>query len=620
MMGNQYIFSRERGRFGRQCLFSDRNELLLSVHPNGRLRLKYILRNPCDMTTQLSKHMALSTALTENVSLDHHGMYHYEGGWNVKEVNILDEESTMRYRKKVERDDSWGVEVGQLLRDCMKMSSQNNAINIYQDYFADLDEELCSGIKIKITARGINIFHDLWFPPRYLAMCEWMPNNDKQFLATFNNRRRLLNPNQKAVTQFPDLGNENALYLWDIKDPTRPIAYFDSDEMVSLAKLCPKDEHFMVGGLSSGKVCLWSVPEFGQAKQMCPLEAAHREVTSALCWVHSKSNTEFYSGSLDGSIKYWDTRDMMTSMQDLLLEPDPKDVQKRADSHGVTVLEFEYTIPVRYVMGSDMGCVFVGNRKAVTPSETILGHFQLFAGPIRSIVRNPFFVKNFLLVADWRWRIWSEEVKNCPSTLYFKKRNQLTCGAWSTGRCSLFVTCDDKGTLDFWDLLMSHRTPILSVKFKQRITHVAFRPDGLLLTVSLDGGDTMMLLLEDAMRSATGKEKALMAALFEREISRGKLLEQREEEMKLKERTTKMLQEELRTNEKPPKPILQFDINSPEEFVRLIEEDQEFSKSLLDFNEAMELITKKRSKRVFPTVRTVFEQEPDSEDPDTTAK
>ncbi|XP_022220147.2 dynein intermediate chain 3, ciliary [Drosophila obscura] len=617
MMGNQFIFSRERSRFGRQCLFTDRNELLLSVHPSGRLRLKYVLGNPCNTKTQLAKQMALSTALTENVSLDHHGMYHYEGGWNVKEVNILDEESTLRYRKKVERDDDWGVEVGHLLRDCMSMSSQNNAINIYQDFFADLDEDLGSGIKMKIAARGINIFHDLWLPQRKLTMCDWMPNNPKQFLATFNNRKRPLKPSLEPINLLLDFGNENALYLWDIRDPTRPVAYFDTKEIVSLAKLCPKDDTFMAGGLYSGKVCLWNVAEFGPAKQMCPLEAAHREVTSALCWVHSKSNTEFYSGSLDGSIKYWDTRDMMMSIQDLLLEPNTKDIQKRADSHGVTVLEFEYTIPVRYIMGSDMGCIFVGNRKAVTPSDTILGHFQLFAGPVRSIVRNPFFVKNFLCVADWRWRIWSEEIKHCPSTLYFKKRNQLTCGTWSTGRCSLFVTGDDKGTLDFWDLLMSHRTPILSVKFNQRITHVAFRPDGLLLTVSLAGGNTMMLLVEDAMRTATGKEKALMAALFEREILRGKLLEQREEEMKLKKRTSKLLvEEEIRSKENAPKPIIKFDINSPELFVKLIEEDQEFSKSLLEFNESIDLVAIKRSKRVFPIERTVFELEPDSQDPD----
>ncbi|XP_002132323.2 dynein intermediate chain 3, ciliary [Drosophila pseudoobscura] len=614
LLGNQFIFSRERKRFGRQCLFSDRNELLLAVHPSGRLRLKYVLRNPRDNNSQKSKQMALSTVVTENVTLDQHGMYHYEGGWNVKEVNIMDEESTMRYRKKVERDDAWGVEVAHLLRDCMTMSSQNNAINIYKEFFADLDEDLGRGIRMKITARAINMFHDLWYPQRHLSMCDWMPNNPKQFLTTFNNRPS--NPNNQANTEFPEWGNENALYLWDINNPIRPVAYYDTNETVALAKLCPKDENFIAGGLHSGKVCLWNTSELGQPKDMCPLEAAHREVTSALCWVHSKSNTEFYSGSLDGSIKYWDTRDMKMSLQDLLLEPYAKDIQNRADSHGVTVLEFEYTIPVRYVMGSDMGCVFVGNRKAATPSETILSHFQIFAGPIRSIVRNPFFVKNFLLVADWRWRIWSEEIKNCPSTLYFYKRNQLTCGTWSTGRCSLFVIGDESGTLEFWDLLMSHRTPIVTVKFKQSITHVSFHPHGHLLTVSLAGGDVVILLIEDDMRTATAKEKALMAALFEREISRGKLLEQREEEIKLKKRNSKLSEvEELRSGEKPPQHVVKYDHKSPEKFVKYIEEDEELRKAIIEFNESIDYVAYKRSKRVSHIERTIFELEPESEDP-----
>jgi len=291
------------------------------------------------------------------------------------------------------------------------------------------------------------------------------------------------------------------------------VVFHDSKVPVSLAKICPKDENNMVGGTGLGQVCVWNTFKGGLPVRNCPLEVSHRETTSALCWVHSKSNTEFYSGSLDGSIKYWDTRDLKMPMQELLLEPEPQERQSRMDSHGVTVLEFEYTIPVRFIICSDMGHVFVGNRKGMTPTETLLAHYQLFAGPVRSINRNPFFVKNFLVTGDWRARIWSEEVKDAPSTMYFRKKTQIVCGAWSTGRCSLFVTGDLNGVVDFWDLLLHHRLPILSIDFKVPIADVVFRPDGDLLAIGLKNGDSHILTLDESMRQATGKEKALMAAV-----------------------------------------------------------------------------------------------------------
>ncbi|EDX04923.1 GD22061 [Drosophila simulans] len=556
-LGNQFILSRERRRFGRQCLFTDRNEMILSVQPSGRLRLKYILRNPINERTQLSEQYAASSVLTHNVTLDSHGLNHYEGGWNVKEVNMMDEESTMRYRKKVERDDSWGIEVSQLMHDAMDISSANNAVNIYEDFFVDLPEDLGRGISMKIAARGTHVFHDLWIPSRMLMT------------------------------------------------------------VVRVAKVCMRDESYMVGGLQEGQVGFWLTENQGGPKSMCPLEACHREATTAICWVHSKLNTEFYSGSLDGSIKYWDTRDLLMPVHEVLAEPDPQTVQNRQDAHGVTFLEFEYTIPVRFIFCTDMGYLFVGNRKGTNPQDTIVAAYQLFAGPIRCVMRNPFFVKNFLVVGDWRVRIWSEEVKNCPSTFYFRRKNQVLSGAWSTGRCSLFCIGDDKGNLEFWDLLMSHTRPILTIKYKYAVTHLVFKPDGTMLTVSLANGDCLMLRLEEGMRSATIKEKSLMMSMFEREIQRCKLLEAREEEIKLKKRlTTIFLEEERKSREKleakKKKGQAKKEMEPKVEdeatiFLRMIESDSEFSKALLDFNEAMENIAIQRSKRTFAMERTVFE-------------
>ncbi|EDV47534.1 dynein intermediate chain 3, ciliary [Drosophila erecta] len=605
MYQNQFIYSRERRRFGRQCRFQDRNELMVSVHPSGRQRLKYIMRNPSNQATQLSRQMALTIMETENVTLEQHGMYHYEGGWP-KEVNSNDEEQTLRHRKKVERDDSWGEQVLEMIRTTMAVAEQNNTLNIYQNFFADLPAELGHDIRMRFRARVSNVFHDLWLPARQLRSIEWMPNNNRQFMTHYINQfskgERL-----RPLTDEP-LGEANGFYVWDVKNPLKPRISYDSKQPVSLAKICPKDENNMVGGSALGQVCLWSTFKGGLPVRNCPLEVSHRETTSALCWVHSKSNTEFYSGSLDGSIKYWDTRDLKMPMQELLLEPEPELPQSRMDSHGVTVLEFEYTIPVRFIIGSDMGHIFVGNRKGMTPMETLLAHYQLFVGPVRSINRNPFFVKNFLITGDWRARIWSEEVKDSPSTMYFRKDAQIVCGAWSTARCSLFATGDINGVVDFWDLLLHHRKPILSVDFKVPIADVVFRPEGDLLAIALKNGDTHILTLDESMRQATGKEKALIAAMFEREIVRCKLLEARYDEVRLKRKTVQMAEEDRARKQQKLAPALELDPDNPDQFVMMIEGDEEFRTAITEFQDIIFSVERKRSRRQVIMERTIFEE------------
>ncbi|XP_064538768.1 dynein intermediate chain 3, ciliary [Drosophila montana] len=611
MYQNQVVLTRERRRFGRQCVFEDRNELMVSVHPSSRLRLKYIMGNPQTRSVQLSAVMAFSEMETENATYDEHGMYHYEGGWP-KEVNMNDEEQTVRHRKKVERDDAWGDEVKELIRTTMNTARQNNAINIYNHFFDDLPSDMGRTICMPFKSRTINIIHDMWQPQRHMSVINWMPNNNKQILTQYSNLFLLRNEKRRMVTNDDTNGSTNAFYVWDVKNPIKPLYYYDSIEIVSCAKICPKEENNMAAGTYTGKVCTWETFESGMPTSMCPMEAAHREMTSSLTWVYSKSNTEFYTSSLDGSIKFWDTRDLKMPANEIFLEPYPRNRQNRQDAHGCTVLEFEYTIPVRFIAGSDMGSVFVGNRKGLNPVEMLVGNYSICAGPIRTIHRNPFFVKNFVIVGDWRARIWCEEVKNRPSTMYVTKRTQLMCGAWSTGRASLFVTGDIDGVVDFWDFLLNQRKPIYSINFRSTVTGVVFQPGGQHLAISLANGDTHIMNLDEAMKKTTSKEKALMAAMFEREITRSKLLEARVDEIKLRRRTLIMEEEERQSKAEVEDvevvPDLELDPDNPDQFIKMIESDEQFRLALATFHETLEAVDRKRAAEKKVMERTDFEQ------------
>ncbi|XP_055904903.1 dynein intermediate chain 3, ciliary [Eupeodes corollae] len=528
---NQFGYTKERRKFGRQCVFTDRNELLVSIPQRTDLRKLYILRNPVHQGTQLSIDKGLSEALTENVSLATHGVTHLEGGWP-KDVNILDEEQTLRHRKKVERDDAWGIQVVELSKKTTKNILQNSAVNIYEDYYSEIEE---MEIKSSFTAKTINVYHDTTTPSRPIVLLDWCPGNLRHILSIHTNN-----------DFYPRNDGPNDFYIWDTENALKAVSTFTGPTWTRKACFCPRDENLIAGGFTDGKVAIWDVRTEGRCVGICPLEAAHRESVSAVSWVHSKSNTEFYTGSLDGSIHYWDGRNLKNWSMQFLLDPERTDKQFRTRAHGCTVLEFEYTIPIRYIAGDDMGHVFVCNRKGVTPTETLLYNYKLFAGSIHTIERNPFFVKNFLIVGDWTARVWSEENKDFPSTLLIKKDVELLCGNWSTTRCSVFATGDLNGNLDFWDLLLDHSKPVFSLNLKHPITSIQFRKDGEIVAVSLANGDFHVLELDKGLQYGGAKEKALLSSLFERETYRCKLLQDRLEEIKLKTQTARQDKEETK--------------------------------------------------------------------------
>ena len=55
----QYVYTKKRLEFGRQCNFVDRGaELLTNIQPDASLRNQYVERNPVDMPVQVSKEMS----------------------------------------------------------------------------------------------------------------------------------------------------------------------------------------------------------------------------------------------------------------------------------------------------------------------------------------------------------------------------------------------------------------------------------------------------------------------------------------------------------------------------------------------------------------------------------
>lgn len=61
----QYTYQKERKEFGKQCLFSDKKYLMVSIPSNHDEFNDYILRNPIEEGTQLNKQYSLSEVKKE---------------------------------------------------------------------------------------------------------------------------------------------------------------------------------------------------------------------------------------------------------------------------------------------------------------------------------------------------------------------------------------------------------------------------------------------------------------------------------------------------------------------------------------------------------------------------
>ena len=77
-----------------------------SIPTNEALWLNYIDRNPVHRCIQVSAERSLHEVNTFRAEYLSQGMNHFEGGWP-KDINPAENDQTMRFRKKIEKDDSY---------------------------------------------------------------------------------------------------------------------------------------------------------------------------------------------------------------------------------------------------------------------------------------------------------------------------------------------------------------------------------------------------------------------------------------------------------------------------------------------------------------------------------
>ncbi|KNE64739.1 hypothetical protein AMAG_10088 [Allomyces macrogynus ATCC 38327] len=511
-----YVYQKKRKEFGRQPLFGDRPpEVTVHVPSDPTLADNYVERNPMNVEMQAAPEMSEHEINTESIVMANQGIQHTEGGWP-KDVDSTDVEHTLRYRRKVEKDEEYTRVVKTLsetLEHCIK---QNNAIDIYDEYFASVKEELNTDPP---SAKTLNVYRDPNPVKRTASCLSWYPEDGNRIAVAYSSL---------AFQQTP-LGMTSESYIWDIENPNQPDQTILPSSPLVCIKYNPKDPHILVGGSYNGLVAYWDTRKGSYPADSSTIDKSHRDPVTSVAWVQSKTGSEFFSTSTDGQVMWWDIRKLAEPTETLWL-----DAEKNNRIVGGTVLDFEPTMPTKFMVGTEAGLVAMCNKKAKTPADRISHTYPGHLGPVFALQRNPFFLKNFLTVGDWGAKVWSEDVRS-PLMATRAHTAYLTDGCWSPVRPAVFFTGRADGAMDVWDCLFKQSAPTLTVQVGASPIHaLRVQEHGKVVAVGARDGSTTLLELSDALTKPQNGEKAMFSQMLERELKREKTLEAAAREKRLK--------------------------------------------------------------------------------------
>ncbi|NXY00116.1 DNAI2 protein, partial [Centropus bengalensis] len=442
-----YVYTRKRSEFGRPCHFSDRPGTIdVDIQPDPSLASAFVFKDPVDVGVQHSYEMAEHEVNTERVEVQIRGVNHVEGGWP-KDVDPQVADQASRYRKKVQKDEHYIntiIHLGTVMEDCVK---QNNTINIYEEYFADeeddilLEEEPSSAKTINVISKLPPLFHVLLskrdpnVTKRTATCLSWHPTTYQKLAVAYS----CLDFQRK----LKDMSSDS--YIWDVGKGKGTLTLGQH----LLGKRMEAKEPGKGAGVdlesSFSSPALWDTRKGSLPAEISTIELGHREPVYGAIWLQSKTNTECFSASSDGQVLWWDIRKLSEPTERLLLDITRSGLREKA--LGASSLEFEPTMPNDFLVGTEQGTIISCNRKAKSAPE-ISSTFSGHHGPVYTLARNPFHPKIFLSVGDRCAQIWSDEVKESSILGTEYHRTYLMDGCWSTMRSTVFFTAKWDGTLD----------------------------------------------------------------------------------------------------------------------------------------------------------------------------
>ena len=532
-----FMYQKVRREFGRPDEFQNNEpENLFENLPNQVLKDEYTLMDPYEREIENVPMLSEYGTNTAQIETRPKGQAHVEGGWPAA-IDYTDLDDKTKYRKKVEREESYVATARELVeRHVEKVLKQNNAIDIFEEYFVEPTIDLASGPP---SAKSVTVFQDPSPVKRTVSRLSWLPDAKKLAIAYCSMK-----------FQGPQEGMTCKSHVWDINNPNCPELDLIPSSPLCCLQYSPKDSHIIAGGSYNGVVQLWDTRKAGtpEAKTVVPesksiIDDSHKDPVWDLRWLMSKSG-EFLTVSTDGQAFVWDIRALSKPIESETVVLRPSDKINEGGPKGILggiCIDYDAQVggPSKYMVGTEQGTVLLCNRKGKTAQDKISHCYFGHHGPVYSVMRNPHCSKYFMSVGDWTVRLWTAEdalLKTPMFTTYYHKA-YLTNGTWHPARAGVIITTRMDGVMDVWDLLYRQTSPVLSVQLSEfSLNTLQCTAEGRHVAVGGVDGNTVLLELSGGLSQAQYDEKNIIESMFSRESSRDRALLQRAKERKGKAR------------------------------------------------------------------------------------
>ena len=516
-----YTYTKKRSEYGRQPNFKDGEATVVANFiPDESKAEAHFERDPCVTVAQVHPDVtdsAVNTSPTVSVA---RGMSHTEGGWP-QEIDPEMPEHVHRYRKKKERSEEFQENVERLGNQLEDLIKQNNAIDIYEDYFSGVVVDHSSEPP---SSKVLTILKDPHQQEcrRQASYVSWYPDGARKLAVAY------------SILDFQQQPEDMPLssYIWDLSKPTIP-----DFEVMTVSQLCslkysPKDPNIILGGQFNGQVAYWDTRKGHHAIEVSLVENSHKDPVWDVAWLRSKTGAECLSVSTDGYALFWNIRRLGEPIQRVLLKD-----KSGGNVHGATTLNYDPQAgPSKFTVGTETGNALACNKGAKNPADIVGNLFPGHHAPVYGLERHPFFSKYFMTIGDWTSRIWIDDLKTpIITTKYYNVG--LSTGKWSPTRPGVFYTARSDGVLDVWDMFYKQNDPVLSINVSTSpLSSLQVQQQGRLLACGSKDGNVSIVEVSDGLAEIQSNEKQSINQLLERETKRERNLDQLEKEARMKAR------------------------------------------------------------------------------------
>ncbi|XP_026488474.1 dynein intermediate chain 3, ciliary-like [Vanessa tameamea] len=521
--GLNYLYVKIRKDFGQQVRFCEVPAVMLdSIDPNKLDQKQYCLRNPTSNESQTVIKLSEHYVNTKKIVLRDQGVNHVEGGWP-KDINFQDEEATSRHRRRFERDDSYVSAILNSYDGLKHLIEQNNAIEMYNMYFKEINSE--EPVEKYFVRKSI-VFNDP--DERPIASIGWTHEDDSKIVVAYCNKNYPVN---RPV-------NKNATCsIWAIENSAETYTDFIPPSFCWKVACSPSNSSEIIGGLQNGSVCIFDIRAKKEPIAISPIHLAHRDPVTALLYIHSRLNNEFFSGSSDGQCMWWDIRNISRPTDNLVMSihapSSPDDGLKYTE--GISALQFDRTFTTKFLCGTDTGYVINVNRKGKNHAEVMSAIFSAHKGSVKSVERNPFIPKFFITCGDWTTNIWSDDIQSSPIIFGTSHPKQISDVAWCPQRVSSYMSICRDGIFRYWDLLRKYYEPIVVLPVsKYPLLYIRPNEEGKFVAIGDTKGSLNLITLSDNMVYSGDRDRNLIVQHFDREARKEHILETRVREIRLK--------------------------------------------------------------------------------------